>query len=288
MRADLARIRRYYDRHTPAWVAFGPGGTAIHRAVWGPGVHTRQQSFRYVEDRIVEVLLGLAPSFGSSHVVDLGCGVGGSLCYLAERLPVRGTGITLSPVQARLARERIAHAGCADRLRCLVGDYSNLPDDIPSADLAFAIESFVHAPDPARFLEQCRLLVRPGGLLVICDDFRRLQPADSEDGVPQAPASAEHVIERFRRGWHINTLISAAALRALAREAGFEHQWTLDLTPSLELGRIRDRVVEGVMKLAGWLPLERTRLGYLLGGSALQTCLANGWIGYDLVVFRRR
>jgi hypothetical protein len=27
---------------------------------------------------------------------------------------------------------------------------------------------------------------------------------------------------------------------------------------------------------------------YLRGGSALQECLANGWIGDDLTVFRRR
>jgi SAM-dependent methyltransferase len=278
-RFDAGRIRRYYDRHTPAWVAFGPGGSAgaIHRAVWGPGVGTRAQAFRYVEDRIVEHLLRLRPSFGASHVVDLGCGVGGSLCYLAGRLPVRGTGITLSPVQARFAAERVREAACADRVRCLVGDYCDLPAGLAPADLAFAIESFVHGPDPARFFAQCRDLIRPGGLLLVCDDFRRASTA---------PA-ARRAIDRFCRGWQVNTLLRADELQSLAREAGFAHESTIDLTPYLELGRLRDRVVDALAALTGWLPWYDTRAGYLLGGSALQTCLAKGWIGYDLALFRR-
>jgi hypothetical protein len=37
----------------------------------------------------------------------------------------------------------------------------------------------------------------------------------------------------------------------------------------------------------GRLPLERTRVGHLVGGSALQMSLAGGWIGYDLMDFTR-
>ncbi len=278
-RFDTAEVRRYYDRHTAAFIAVGQAGSegAIHRAVWGPGVTTRQQAFRYVEDQIADLLGRLEPSFGASHVVDLGCGVGSSLCYLASRLPIRGTGITVSDVQARLAADRIRQAGCSDRVHCVVGDYCALPAGVARADLALAIESFVHGSDPARFFAQCRDLVRPGGLLVICDDFRR----------PAAAAAAERTIERFRAGWRVNTLLSAAELQTLAREAGFEHRQTTDLTAFVEIRRTRDRMVSGLLSLLGWLPLENTRLGYLVGGSALQQALARGWIGYDLAVFRR-
>lgn len=276
---DAADIRRYYDRQTSAFVAFGQRGSdgAIHRAVWGPGTRNRQQAFRYVEDQIIELVGGLPPSFEASHVVDLGCGVGASLCYLAARLPLRGTGITLSPVQARLAQQRIREAGCSDRVRCIEGDYCDLPTDVDRADLAFAIESFVHGPAPARFFAQCRQLVRPGGLLLICDDFRRLA---------LDPAAAR-AIDRFCRGWHVNSLLQRDQLHALARASGFEHESTIDLSPYLELRRGRDRMVEVLVALFGWLPLHATRFGYLLGGSALQTCLERGWIGYDLARFRR-
>jgi SAM-dependent methyltransferase len=286
---DVEQVRCFYDRHTPAFVSFGQRGSdgAIHRAVWGPGTSSRRQAFRYVEDRIAELIRGLPPSFEASHVVDLGCGVGASLCYLAERLPVCGTGITVSPVQARIAERRIGAAGLSDRIRCLEGDYCDLPSDIGPADLAYAIESFVHGSNPSRFFAQCRRLVRPGGLLVICDDFKR-SPGLPErlGGVPPGEAAAG-TIERFCRGWQVHTLLERGDVRALARAAGFEHESTVDLSPYLEIRRVRDRVGQAMLRLFGSLPLVATRFDYLRGGSALQTCLERGWIGYDLARFRR-
>ena len=275
---DTDGVRRYYDRRTAGFIARGQGGRvgAIHRAVWGPGATTRDEAFRYVESRIAERIAAEETVRRTPHVVDLGCGVGASLCYLAERLPIRGTGITLSPVQARLARERIAATGLADRVLCLEGDYGDLPAGVAQAAAAYAIESFAHAPAPARFFAEAARLLRPGGLLAVCDDFAR----------PSAAPAAQRAIARFRRGWRINTLLDRTALRSLAQAAGFRHLSTTELTPHLELGRPRDRLVALFVRLFGWLPIEG-RFGHLTGGDALQRCLRHGWIGYDLAWFRR-
>src|SRR5690554_804138 len=123
------RIRRFYDRNTLRFSRFGQGGRAgaIRRAVWGPGITDRDQAFHFVDHGIGEQARHLAPAGERLHVVDLGCGVGGSLCYMAARLPMRGTGVTLSPVQVRHALARIARLGWSDRLTCLVADYCDLP-----------------------------------------------------------------------------------------------------------------------------------------------------------------
>lgn len=278
-RFSVADVARYYDRSTPAFVALGQGGSegAIRRAVWGPGARARRDAFHYVDDRVAEVVHALAPKVAAPHVVDLGCGVGATLCYLAAKLPaIRGTGITLSPVQAELAARRARETGLADRIAFLQGDYSCLPA-IAAADVAVAIESFVHAPAAADFFTQCARLVKPGGALVICDDFKR----------PTTDRRAAAAIEQFCRGWHINALLDADDLRSLARAAGFVHEATADLSGYLELHRPRDRAVRVFLALFGWLPLQRTPFGHLVGGSALQRCLTRGWIGYDLAVFRR-
>lgn len=287
---DRAQVRRYYDRHTAAFLRHGQGGGAgaIHRAVWGPGVDTRAAAFHYVEDCIAERLGDLlrartpAARAGDPRdaappsVVDLGCGVGGSLCHLAGRLPIRGAGVTLSPVQARLAAERIRAAGFQERIRCVEGDYADPGLDLPAADLVYAIESFVHGPDPAGFFAQCARVARPGGLLLICDDVLR----------PAGDRAARRAVGRFRRGWRINTLVDRDGLRALADAAGFEHLATRDLTPFLELDRPRDRALGLLAALAGRLPAD-AGLGHLTGGAALRACLRRGWIGYDLALFRR-
>ena len=274
-RFDTADIRRYYDRHSASFVRYGQGRGSIHRAVWGPGTRTRAEAFHYVDDEIARLVRRLSPST-AVHVVDLGCGVGASLCYLAERLPIRGTGITLSPAQAAMARDIVAERGLSGRVVCVEGDYCELPADIPPADLAYAIESFVHGVDPVRFFDQCRRLVKAGGLLAICDDVRRAVVSPD----------ANRAVAEFMKGWHINTLLDRDTLARLARDAGFEHESTLDLTPLVEIKRIRDRAIAGGVALLKRLPLNTDRFDYIIGGDALQTCLARGWIGYELSVFR--
>jgi hypothetical protein len=179
-------------------------------------------------------------------------------------------------VQARLAAERIHALGLGDRLTCVEGDFTDLPRSVPPADLAFAIESFVHGPSPDAFLQSCSRLIAPGGWLAICDDVLRLVP----DG------RAARTIERFKTGWHVNSLITRDMLIDRAEAAGFSHVETLDLTPWLELGRPRDRAIAAFVAAFGWLPLQRTPVAHVVGGSALQTCLRKGWVGYDLSWFQ--
>jgi cyclopropane fatty-acyl-phospholipid synthase-like methyltransferase len=277
-RFDSADVRRYYDRHTPAFVRLGQGGGAIHRAVWAPDVTNREQAFHYVEDQIARRIADELHARPAPRVVDLGCGVGASLCHLAGRLPIRGVGVTLSPLQATQAAERLASLGLADRIECVEGDYLALPEEREDADLVYAIESFVHGASPRGFFHHCARLLRPGGRLVICDDFARRT---------NDPA-AGRAVGAFTAGWHVNTLIGNADLRALAEAAGLQHESTDDLTPFLELGRPRDRALALLAPVLGRLPFIRHRVDHLLGGCALQTCLARGWVGYDLVVFRRK
>ena len=283
---DQNRVRRYYDRHTSGFLALGTGGTqgVIHRAVWGPGVTSPADAFHYVDDRIAEAIAAMQPavigtggftSLPSLHIVDLGCGVGATLCHLARRLDARATGVTLSPVQARLATARIEAERLADRVTCLEGSFDALPRSIPPADAAYAIESFAHAPDPAAFFAEAARLVRPGGLLLVCDDVRRRGGG----------AAARRTIRRFTRGWHLNTLLTSGEIVALAQATGFEHRDTMNLSSYLVPLSRRDRLLDATL---GWLPLGATPLGPVLGGAALQKCLARGWTAYELLTFQRR
>ena len=185
--------------------------------------------------------------------------------------------MTLSPVQARLGAARIAASGCAGPVTCREGDFCALPADLPPTALAYAIESFVHGPDPARFFAEAARVLAPGGRLVICDDVLRAAP----------DARARQVIGRFRRGWHVNTLLTRGELSQLAAAAGLRLAVADDLTPWLELGRPRDRALAAMAPLLWHVPGAAARFGGVLGGVALQECLARGWVGYDFLVFEK-
>ena len=190
---DAADVREYYDRHTGSFIAHGEGGAAgaLHRAVWGPGVDDADAAVHYVENRLLARLEASPAGEPPAHVVDLGCGVGGSLCHLAARLPIRGTGLTLSAVQARHAERRIRGAGLSrprpvPRSRLLrsaagsAGRRPRLRDRVAGPRAGPRPVSSPPAPGSSG----------RGGLLAICDDF--LRPAEG-------PA-ARRTVARFRRG----------------------------------------------------------------------------------------
>ena len=269
---DAADVRGYYDRNTGNFVAHGEGGAAgaLHRAVWAPGVDDAHAAFHYVEDRLIARLGDLPSAERPAHVVDLGCGVGGSLCYLAARVPIRGTGLTLSPVQVRHAERRIRNAGLSDRVRCRGGRLLRAADRHaprrPRVRDRVAGPRTRSGPLPRR--------VRPDGPAGrAAGDLRRFSAAGRRPG---GAADGRTIPARVASQHPAPSLKSCAPS---PERAGFAHLSTDDLTPHLRLGRPRDRAAALFIALCGWLPLDRTRFGHLVGGTALQTCLAKGMDG---------
>ncbi len=112
-------------------------------------------------------LAGDAPA----PVTDIACGNAAYALALAER-GHRVTAIDLDVGMLAAAREKVADAGVEERLLLLEGDMLALAELEPEpARLAFCIgNSLVHLPDPAamaRFLEQARAALLPGGSLVL-------------------------------------------------------------------------------------------------------------------------
>ena len=282
MRSHSDKVEQFYEDNTKLLISLGHSfeGT-IHRAVWGPGTRSREAALLYVEDLVAERIVGNRAEAGhQAHIVDLGCGVGATLCRLATHLRVRGTGITISSSQVSLARSRIGAAGVADTVTCLLGDFCALSEDIPEADVAYAIESFVLGGDARAFFSSCAKLVRPGGLLIICDDF-------VTDAALLADRKASVWLNRFRRGWRVGSLVDPRELAALAAEHGFAHVESIDLSAYLELGRPRDHVVGALMRVFGWLPIRGSYWSMLYGGHALQVALQRDYLKYLFTVWRR-
>lgn len=280
---DGEQARRFYDDNTRLFLSLGQGteGT-IHRAVWGPGVASRVQAMAYVDQLVIERLERLRDAVPGQRlcVVDLGSGVCASLCRIAKRIPITGTGVTISPAQVELAQRRIEAEGLTDSVRSVRADFCDLPPELPQADLAFGIESFVHAASGSAFFEQCAKLVRPGGYLIVCDDFLAASRL-------RADRRANGWFRRFSQGWRAGNPVAEDEARRLAAAVGFAHVETRDLTSYLEIHRPRDYVIGGLMRCLGWLPVKSSYWSMLYGGHAVQICLKRGWIKHLFVVWQR-
>jgi SAM-dependent methyltransferase len=261
-------VAHYYDRNTRGFLARGQGGHAgaIHRAVWAEGVRSRHQAFHYVHGLLLRELSRTgAPK---PRILDLGCGVGATLSYLLERSDATGFGITNSPIQMDLAMER---AGA--RAEFSLGDFceARLPRAI---DLAYGIESFVHASDAVRFFANVALALRPRGRLVLCDDFLAGEQTDR--------------VQDFQRGWRASSLMRAEAIDAIAAAHRLELVEDRDLSSYLELDRPRDFVIHSFVTLGRALQLESERFMALSGGDALRDGLKRGLVSYRFRAWRKR
>ena len=275
-RVHVDEVKRYYEQNTRRFLSLGQGGTegAIHRAVWGEDVHDRRAAFHFVHELVRRQAKGLGSPL---HVVDLGCGVGACLLYLAERITMEGIGVTVSPLQVELARRRAAAHSAGSSLEFREGDFEQLPP-MEAMDLAVAIESFIHCAHPDRFMREAAAVLRPGGRLVLCDDF--LATTALEAG-PRDGA----LLREFKRGWHAGTLETVDAVDEIARRHGFALASDTDLSPYLELGRLRDRLVAPLVRLGKRAWGRSKYFQALLGGDALQRCLRRGLVQYRFVVW---
>lgn len=272
------RVRRYYDNNAAAFERLGQGGASIHRTVRGPGVSTREQAVHHVDELLLE---SLPPNVARPTIVDLGCGLGASLLYMASRIDMNGEGITISPVQAARAAELIAQARAGDRVRCREGNFLSIPDDlVGTADVTFSIEAFIHTPDADGYFREAARTLRPGGKLAVCDDF--LTSSDP----PASPHLARWLAD-FRTGWQVGSLLTVDQVRTVAAAHGLVLVGDLDLTPYLELRRLRDR---WITLLVGLGRVTRPTGYYwqsLVAGDALQWLLIHGVLNYRFLELQR-
>lgn len=274
----MSDIADWYDRNTRWFVTVARGRAAgsIHRELWGPDVTDVVEALQHVN----ALILAHLPKTPTPRLLDLGCGVGGSLRWMLEAVPTAtGVGLTISSAQVALALERLTAAGLAERARVLQADFT-APPALAPVNLAFSIEAYVHGTDPAAFFAAAASCLAPGGRLVVVDDVLT-RPREA-----LTPAEAA-VIERFTMGWRLGSLDTAAAVARVAAAAGLSLIEDRDLTPMLRLMRPRDRWVRFWVQLLGGAPIRHPYWHSLVGGDALQTGLSTRTIAYRLLAFAK-
>lgn len=272
-------VAHYYDSNTRRFLALGGGARshAIHRALWGPGVTDTDAAANYINVLIGDAIESLRIR-ADLTLLDLGCGVGGTLFALAQRFPqARLHGVTISERQYALAREIAERLGVAPRCTFLCGDFESIDVGL-KADVAIAVESMVHAQSMPGFLANAYRHLATGGTLVVVDDFIAAPE--------QVNGATARILQDFRAGWHLSNLTSVPALVADAAAAGFEASEVRDLSPLIRLQRPRDRVIAvlgPLLRRFAQVPM----FANLVGGAALTRGLRTGALSYCWLRLRR-
>jgi ubiquinone/menaquinone biosynthesis C-methylase UbiE len=129
------------------------------------------QLHKEISERVVALALSRVAA-APSRVLDVGSGTGYVLRQLAARLPhaAEFTGIDAAPSMVAVASD----SATDQRLRFQQGTAERLPVADATYDLIVSTTSFDHWTDQAAGLRECARALKPGGTLILTDQFSNL------------------------------------------------------------------------------------------------------------------
>jgi tocopherol O-methyltransferase len=212
------RIQQFYDASSPLWEQIW--GEHMHHGYYGANGQVPKQR-RQAQIDLIEELLTWGGVKQATQIVDVGCGIGGSSLYLAEKFNACVTGITLSPLQAQRATERSHQAHLSDRTQFQVADALQMPFPDQSFDLVWSLESGEHMPDKRQFLQECYRVLKPGGLLLMATWCHRPEP-------PLLSEDERQHLAKIYQVYCLPYVISLPEYEAIAQDVGFHTLATAD------------------------------------------------------------
>jgi MPBQ/MSBQ methyltransferase len=165
-----ANVGQEYDAWTEEGVLEYYWGEHIHLGYYSEAERAKgytKKNFIDAKYDFVEEMLQWSGADHPPKILDVGCGIGGTSRYLANKFPEsKVTGITLSKNQVKRGTELAAERGLNNvNFQVMDALAMEFPDN--SFDLVWACESGEHMPDKTAYVNEMIRVLKPGGTLVI-------------------------------------------------------------------------------------------------------------------------
>lgn len=193
---------------------------ALHAGYWDGTTQTLHEALA----RENQILAEVAKIRAGDHVLDAGCGVGGSSIYLASYYQCKVTGITLSPKQAQEARQNAQRLVPGNMPDFQVMDFIQTSFPSESFDVVWGIESVCHADDKRAFMREAFRLLKKGGRLVVADGFALNKHYNPEES---------RIMSKWLKGWGVESLGEVEEFRSDLIASGFSDVSFNDITENI-------------------------------------------------------
>lgn len=261
------KIRTFYDTSSGLWEQIW--GEHMHHGYYGVAGNHRKDR-RQAQIDLIEQMLAWAEVSQAAEILDVGCGIGGSSLYLADRFNARVVGITLSPVQARRGAERAQAVGmgaAADGAyfnqtrpyaEFQVVDALNTPFADDQFDFIWSMESGEHMPDKVQFLQECYRVLKPGGAFLMATWCHR--PENSWAGA-LTPDEQKH-LQAIYQVYCLPYVIALPDYEEIAHHTGFRQirvaDWSIAVAPFWETvieSALDPSAIAGLLR-SGWPAIQ--------------------------------
>ena len=202
---DARAVRHHYDVANEFFALFLDASMTYSCAIFADPARD-DEPLESAQERKLETICRKLALTDGERVLDVGCGWGSFAVHAATRHGVRVVGITLSEPQARLARERAAAAGVADRVEIRVADYRELRGERFDAIASIGMVEHVGGAQLDAYAASLAGLLHRGGRL-LNHGIARLRADEAEagafseryvfpDAAPMQLSRVQHSLER--------------------------------------------------------------------------------------------
>jgi len=200
---DARSVRHHYDLSNDFFALFLDESMTYSCAIFSRGACSLEEAQHEKIDLVCRKL-ALKPG---DRVLDIGCGWGGFAIHAAREYATSVLGITLSPAQAELARQRVAAAGLGERVQIRVADYRDPQSERFDAIASIGMVEHVGEHNIDLYARRLHALLKPDGRL-LNHGIARLRADLSEhagafiqhfvfpDGVPLQLSRTQLALER--------------------------------------------------------------------------------------------
>lgn len=130
-----------------------------------------------------------------TYILDVGCGVGATACYIAKKMGSRVLGVDIRPTMIQRARERAARQHVEERVEFRVADATDLPFEDSSFDVILVESVTTFIEDKATAVQECARVLKPGGKVGLNEEIWHQTP------VPP------HIVEYVAYTWDVQAKI---------------------------------------------------------------------------------
>jgi ubiquinone/menaquinone biosynthesis C-methylase UbiE len=145
-----------------------------------------------------------------TYVLDVGCGVGVTSCYLAKNYGCKVVGVDISEMMIYRANERRKREHVEDRVEFRVADVQNLPFENDIFDVVISESVITFVKDKQRAVNECVRVTKPGGYIGLNEETWMKMP-------PQ------EIVEYYYRTWDIKAeTLTSDNWKELLRKSGLK------------------------------------------------------------------
>jgi SAM-dependent methyltransferase len=197
----------------------------IHHGFYEKGIRNHIQSVLNMNDYVGRLLEIDSKDKQTKKILDAGCGIGGTVIYLAKKYPnINFIGITEVSEHIEMAKILAKENNVIFNTDFILKDFINT--DFPSNqfDAVYLVESSCYAINKHILIREMYRILKPGGILVIIDVFltnRQLNPF------------LKNIYVWFCKGWGLTNLIKLAKFSESLKTEGFQDIETKDLTKNV-------------------------------------------------------